>query len=82
MNTLGNGVRGIHVQSQHRAPKMTSIPQSKLGPRTTSFADSEGVYGLLYWYIIVGYTREVLIYCISTVGERVEECVISCEAET
>jgi hypothetical protein len=34
------------------------------------------VYGL-YFYIIVGCTREILMYCISTVWERVEERVIS-----
>ena len=39
------------------------------------------VYGL-YLYIIVGYTREILMCCISTVGERVEERVISCKVET
>ena len=39
------------------------------------------VYGL-YLYIIVGYTREILMCCISTVGERVEEHAISYEVET
>jgi hypothetical protein len=39
------------------------------------------VYGL-YLYIIVGYAREILIYCISTVGEWVEERVIICKVET
>jgi len=39
------------------------------------------VYGL-YLYISVGYTREILMRCISTVDERIEECVISCEVET
>ena len=34
------------------------------------------VYGL-YLYIIVGYTREILMCCISTVGERVEKHVIN-----
>ena len=37
-------------------------------------------YGL-YLVIIVGYTREILMYYISTVGERVEEHVISCKVE-
>jgi hypothetical protein len=37
-------------------------------------------YGL-YLCIIIGYTREILICCISTVGERVEEHVISCKVE-
>ena len=35
----------------------------------------------LYLYIIVGYTREILLYCISTVEERVEERVISYKVE-
>ena len=39
------------------------------------------VYGL-YVYIILGYTREILMCCISTVGERVKEYVISCKIET
>jgi len=38
------------------------------------------VYGL-YLYIIVGHTRQILMCCISTVGEWVEELVISCEVE-
>ena len=38
------------------------------------------VYGL-YLYIIIGYTREVLMCCICIVGERVEERVISCKVE-
>ena len=33
------------------------------------------VYGL-YMYTIVAYTREIHMYCISIVGERVEERVI------
>jgi len=33
-------------------------------------------------YISVGYTREILMCCISTVEERTEECVISCEVKT
>jgi hypothetical protein len=37
---------------------------------------------VLYLYIIVGYTREILMCCISTVGERIEERVISCKVET
>jgi len=36
----------------------------------------------LYLYIIIGYTREILMRCISTVGERDEERVISCKIET
>jgi hypothetical protein len=39
------------------------------------------VYGL-YLYTIVGYMREILMFCISTVGEWVEERVISCKVET
>ena len=39
------------------------------------------VYGL-YLYIIVGYTREIFVCCISIIGERVEERVISCKVET
>ena len=39
------------------------------------------IYGL-YVYIIVGYTREILMCCIPTVGERVEEYVISYKVET
>jgi hypothetical protein len=39
------------------------------------------VHGL-YLYIIVGYTREILTCCICTVGEWVEEGVISCKVET
>jgi len=39
------------------------------------------VYGL-YLYIIVGYTREILMCCIYTVEERVEEHVINCKVET
>jgi hypothetical protein len=39
------------------------------------------VYGL-YLYIIVGYTREILMCCISIVRERVEERVISYKVET
>ena len=38
------------------------------------------VYGL-YLYIIVGYTREIPICCISTIWKRVEERVISCKVE-
>ena len=38
-------------------------------------------YGL-YLVIIVGYTREILLCCISNVGERVEERVISCKLES
>jgi hypothetical protein len=37
------------------------------------------VYGL---YLYIGYTREIFMYCISTVRERVEERVISCKVET
>jgi hypothetical protein len=36
----------------------------------------------LYLYIIVSYTREIFMCCISTVGERAEERVISCKVET
>ena len=39
------------------------------------------VYGLVYLYIIVGYTREILMCCISAIGKRVEERVISCKVE-
>ena len=39
------------------------------------------IYGL-YLYISVGYKREILMCCISTVEKRTEECVISCEVET
>jgi hypothetical protein len=39
------------------------------------------VYGL-YLYIIVGYTRKILMCFISTVGQRDEECAISCKIET
>jgi len=39
------------------------------------------VYGL-YLYTIIGYTREILMRCISTVGERDEERVVSCKLET
>jgi hypothetical protein len=39
------------------------------------------VYGL-YLYIIIGYTREILMCCISTMGERVGERDISCKVET
>ena len=35
----------------------------------------------LYLYSIVDYTREILMCCISTVGERVEERIISCKVE-
>jgi hypothetical protein len=35
----------------------------------------------LYLYIIVDYMREILMCCISTVGERVEEYIISCKVE-
>jgi hypothetical protein len=35
----------------------------------------------LYFYIIVGYTREILMCCISNVGERVEEHVIIYKAD-
>ena len=35
----------------------------------------------LYLYIIVGYTREILMCCISIIGKRVEERVISCKVE-
>jgi hypothetical protein len=38
------------------------------------------VYGL-YLYIIVGYTREVPMCCISIVRERVEEHVINDKIE-
>jgi hypothetical protein len=38
------------------------------------------VYGL-YLYITIGYTREILMYYISTVGERIEERVISCKVK-
>ena len=38
------------------------------------------VYGL-YLYIIVDYTREIFMFCISTVGESVEERIISCKVE-
>ena len=38
------------------------------------------IYGL-YLYIIVAYRREILMCCISTVGERVEERVISYKVE-
>jgi hypothetical protein len=38
------------------------------------------VYGI-YLYIIMGHTREILICCVCTVGERVKECVISCNVE-
>jgi hypothetical protein len=37
---------------------------------------------VLYLYITIGYTREILMYYISTVGEWVEKCVISCKVET
>ena len=36
----------------------------------------------LYLYIIVGYTREIPMCCISTVEEWVKEFVISCKVET
>jgi len=36
----------------------------------------------LYLYIIIGYMREILMCYISTVGEWVEERVISCKVET
>jgi len=36
----------------------------------------------LYLYIIVGYTRKILICCISIVGEQVEERDISCKLQT
>ena len=36
----------------------------------------------LYLYIIVDYIREILMCCISTIGEWVEERVISCKVET
>ena len=36
----------------------------------------------LYLYIIVGYMREILMCCVSTIGERAEERVISCKVET
>jgi hypothetical protein len=39
------------------------------------------VYGL-HLYIIIGYTRKIIMCCISTVEERVEERVISCKVET
>jgi hypothetical protein len=39
------------------------------------------VYGI-YLYITMGHKREILMYCISTVEERVEERVISCKVET
>ena len=39
------------------------------------------VYGL-YLYTIIGYTREILMRCISTVRERVEDRVISYKVET
>ena len=39
------------------------------------------VYGL-YLSIIVGYMRDILVFCISTVGEQAEECVISWKVET
>ena len=39
------------------------------------------VYGL-HFYIIIGYMRGILTCCISTVGEQVEERVISCKVET
>ena len=39
------------------------------------------VYGL-YLYIIVDYMREILMFCISTVEELVEERIISCKEET
>jgi hypothetical protein len=39
------------------------------------------IYGL-YLYIIVGYMRDILMCCISTMGERIEERVISCKVET
>ena len=38
------------------------------------------VYGL-YLYIIVGYTREILMCYISTADEQVEERAISCKLE-
>jgi hypothetical protein len=38
------------------------------------------IYGL-YLYIIVGCTREIHMCCISTVGKRIEERVISCKVE-
>ena len=39
------------------------------------------VYGL-YLYIIVGYTKEKLMCCISIVWEQVEEHVIRCKVES
>jgi hypothetical protein len=36
-------VEAIRVQSQLSTPKTTSIPQTKSGRGTTSFADTEGV---------------------------------------
>jgi hypothetical protein len=39
------------------------------------------VYGL-YLYIMVGHITEILMCCISTVGELVKERVISCKVET
>jgi hypothetical protein len=39
------------------------------------------VYGL-YLCVIVDYMRDILMFCISTVGESVEERVISCKVET
>ena len=39
------------------------------------------VYGL-YLYIIIDHTREILMCYISTVGEQVEERVISYKVET
>lgn len=39
------------------------------------------LYGL-YLYIIICYMKEILMQCISTVGERVEFHIISCNIET
>jgi hypothetical protein len=35
----------------------------------------------LYLYIIVGYTREILMYCTSKIGKWAEERVISYKVE-
>jgi hypothetical protein len=36
----------------------------------------------LYLYIMVSYTREILMCCISSVEERIEERVINCKVKT